>query len=112
VESRIAALIQYAGGHDPGPLADPEPPAETAGPDGQPDDDPQPQPDQQPPAACRWSMGDAGSARSPVPAEGAAGHAGKRQWPRPAVRPYGSVGPSGPLTAHGNFTRWKAGRYP
>jgi heat shock protein HtpX len=25
VESRVAALVQYAGGHDPGPLALPEP---------------------------------------------------------------------------------------
>jgi heat shock protein HtpX len=34
VESRIAALVQYAGGHDPGPLALPEP-EEAASPDEQ-----------------------------------------------------------------------------
>ncbi|MEI8152532.1 MAG: M48 family metalloprotease [Hyphomicrobiales bacterium] len=43
IESRIAALIQFAGGHDPGPL---DLPGETAQPDapGQPDEPPAPGP--------------------------------------------------------------------
>jgi heat shock protein HtpX len=49
VESRIAALVQFAGGHDPGPIELPEP-GETPPPAA-----PGPQTDQEPPASGPWS---------------------------------------------------------
>ena len=75
IESRIAALIQFAGGHDPGPLDLPEESRTNRRTDA-----PE-QPEQ--PAPGPWS-GDAPPPEA-VPAVRAAGHARRRRT-RPAIR--------------------------
>jgi heat shock protein HtpX len=73
VENRVAALVKYAGGHDPGPIALPEPgeeeaPAETA----------------EPPAPGPWGMaGGAGNAPAPDDAPASS------EPPRPSPGPWG-----------------------
>ncbi len=62
VDSRVAALVKFAGGHDPGPLALPEPDAPAALPDGS-----------APPAPSGpWS-----DAEAPEPAQGSQGPWGR-----------------------------------
>src|SRR6185369_9790333 len=61
IESRIAALIQFAGGHDPGPLELPDPSQDEA-----PQQDAPDQPDQ--PAPGPWS-GDAPLPKPFLPSE-------------------------------------------
>jgi heat shock protein HtpX len=60
VQSRVDALVKFAGGHDPGPL--PDPPGETDQPD-------EPEADQQdaPPPLPQGPRNDAGSPPSPTP---------------------------------------------
>jgi heat shock protein HtpX len=57
VDSRVAALVKFAGGHDPGPLALPSDTDEAA-------DDPSP-PGQLPPPAGPWSDAPAGTSQRP-----------------------------------------------
>jgi len=68
VDSRIKALVQFAGGHDPGPLALP------SGADDEPDDQAGPQPaDQLPPPVPRGPWSNAGAPAGgppPVPQQG------------------------------------------
>jgi heat shock protein HtpX len=60
VQSRVQALVKYAGGHDPGPLALPEP---------VPDAPPQPEDGQVPPPLPEgpWGAHPAGTPREPAP---------------------------------------------
>jgi heat shock protein HtpX len=66
VDSRVAALVKFAGGHDPGPLAPQATPA--AGSDGEPEQ-PDPFPSRQPPPlpSGPWSNRDqpAGTPQGP-----------------------------------------------
>jgi heat shock protein HtpX len=68
VDSRVKALVQFAGGHDPGPLALP------SGADDEPDDQAGPQPaDQLPPPVPRGPWSNAGAPAGgppPVPQQG------------------------------------------
>jgi heat shock protein HtpX len=73
VEARVQALVKYAGGHDPGPLALP---SDTA--DG-PDDQPRPSTGEVPPPMPKgpWSDATEGAGTSPGP------------WSNPAAGPWG-----------------------
>jgi heat shock protein HtpX len=94
IESRIAALVQYAGGHDPGPLSLPEPDGsqgdDQAGPWGAPDPSPgKPFLPSEPPV----SIG--GASSPPAPPGSGQGPWGPTQ--PPAAPPAGPpVGPWGP----------------
>ncbi|HUD87799.1 MAG TPA: M48 family metallopeptidase [Xanthobacteraceae bacterium] len=85
VDSRIAALIKFAGGHDPGPLALPP---QAADPSDRADTD-------QPPAGGPWGSADGGPAE-PAPGE-------SPPAPAEAANPAGpsSDSPSGPWGPHG-----------
>jgi heat shock protein HtpX len=74
VENRVAALVKYAGGHDPGPIALPEPGEDEA-----------PAQSAAPPAEGPWSAAE-GDGNAPAPE-------GDRAAPEPAPR---SPGPWGP----------------
>jgi heat shock protein HtpX len=74
VENRVAALVKYAGGHDPGPIALPEPGEDEA-----------PAQSAAPPAEGPWSAAE-GDGNAPAPD-------GDRAAPEPAPR---SPGPWGP----------------
>jgi heat shock protein HtpX len=79
VEARVQALVKFAGGHDPGPLALPSAPAE--GPDAQ----AQPADGQTPPPVPKGPWSDAAD-----PAGGASPGAPSGPWGSPT----GPVGPS------------------
>ncbi len=86
IDARVEALVKFAGGHDPGPLAPPEEQAQIEdqsdteeGPSGE----PQPQPPQQGPRPA------GGNAPGNAPAEGPWG-------PQPGAAPPGLPGPWGP----------------
>ena len=82
IESRIAALIQFAGGHDPGPLELPEDTRRTR------------VPSQDARRRLRtWSLEFGHPAAQAVPARGASGHARRHKPTRPASGP--SSGPWG-----------------
>ena len=89
IDSRVAALVQYAGGHDPGPLAPPEPRAEL---DDQSDDEDGPwgEPPQPPPQQGPWGPQPAPPAGN-APPEGPWGPA-----PEPGPAPGPLPGPWGP----------------
>ena len=86
VDSRVAALVKYAGGHDPGPLSLPEP-DETGqlGYDEETEEPPQPPPSQGP-----WGAEPGGSA------PGQAGPSSGPWGPAPGANPPGVPGPWGP----------------
>jgi heat shock protein HtpX len=67
VDSRVKALVQFAGGHDPGPLALPSDADDQ--PDGPPQDDQdgQPAPDQLPPPLPKGPWSDATAPSRPMP---------------------------------------------
>jgi heat shock protein HtpX len=89
VDARVAALVKFAGGHDPGPIALP-PPAEDDG--GEPADDRSAVgPWDAPPAGGPWGSAPAGSANENSAAE-ADGAAGTEAEPSPGP----SSGPWGP----------------
>jgi len=76
VENRVAALVKYAGGHDPGPIALPEP--------GTSDDEESSSSDQQAPSGP-WSTADStnsGGDNAAVPSDGPAS-------PEPSSGPWG-----------------------
>ncbi|MDD1530648.1 peptidase M48 Ste24p [Bradyrhizobium sp. WBOS7] len=91
VQSRVDALVKFAGGHDPGPL----PPAEAT-------DEPEAPADQQdaPPPPDRGPWNDAGGpvAPPPVPASGPSGTANSNPMGMPAGNPIGN--PMGPWGRH------------
>jgi heat shock protein HtpX len=62
VENRVAALVKYAGGHDPGPIALPEP--------GTSDDDASADAGQPPPGP--WSSAESGEDGTAAQSDGAA----------------------------------------
>jgi heat shock protein HtpX len=80
VDSRVKALVQFAGGHDPGPLALPSDASDTS--DDQADPADQPPSDQAPPPLPRGPWSDAGQ-----PAGGTPGNA-----PPPPSGPWGRRG--------------------
>src|SRR5882724_12010499 len=84
VETRVQALVKYAGGHDPGPLALPMPPTEEAdGQSTQPDQtDERPLP---PPTSGPW-----GNADSPAEASQDPASAPNRPWGNPTGGPWGN----------------------
>jgi heat shock protein HtpX len=89
VEARVAALVQYAGGHDPGPLALP-PPGEAPEEDVFPPEDPQPQQAPQPgPTHGPW-----GSAPDQGQPQG--GQQGGDKPVIPGLPPLPGSGPWGP----------------
>jgi heat shock protein HtpX len=95
VDSRVAALVKFAGGHDPGPLALPSPPAEA-----------DEQVDQQPPSGP-WGAapGETGAATADAPVQ---------PWgpppqpndpgPGPSSAPSGAGPTAGPWGPHGGNT--------
>ena len=95
VDSRVAALVKYAGGHDPGPIALPPPPQDDAGDNSDSSDSDQPPP------------GDASSDVSSGPWGSADGSGGDANQPQPPPLPSAaghdastgsSAGPWGPHT--------------
>jgi len=92
VQSRVDALVKFAGGHDPGPL--PPPADEAEGPDTQADRQDAPPPLRQGP----WN--DAGGAANPppVPAPSSAGTASSNPRGNPVRNPLGN--PLGPWGRH------------
>lgn len=91
VQSRVDALIKFAGGHDPGPL--PPPGDETEEPDTQVDQD-------TPPPLRQGPWNDAGGSASPppVPAPSPAGTASSNPVGNPISNPVGN--PMGPWGRH------------
>ncbi len=91
VQSRVDALVKFAGGHDPGPL--PPPADETEQPTA---DEPEAQADQQdaPPPLPQGPWNDAGGRASPppVPAPGASGTAAANPLGNPIGNPMGPWG--------------------
>ncbi|MCC8979864.1 M48 family metallopeptidase [Bradyrhizobium acaciae] len=88
VKSRVDALVKYAGGHDPGPLALPDEPSDATGPQDQPS-----APGGQPPPVTHGPWGDAPPAQpnNPPPLPGSG----------PAQGPFGPLGPlQGPWGRH------------
>ena len=63
VDSRVKALVQFAGGHDPGPLALPSDASDTSGDQADPAD--QPPSDQAPPPRGPWSDAGQGAGGTP-----------------------------------------------
>ena len=94
VDSRVAALVKYAGGHDPGPIALPPPPQDDAGDSSDSADSDQPPP------------GDGSSNASSGPWGAADGSSGDANQPQPPPLPSAgergaSTGPSaGPWGPH------------
>ncbi|TAK49898.1 MAG: peptidase M48 Ste24p [Xanthobacteraceae bacterium] len=80
VDSRVHALVQYAGGHDPGPLALPEPEAPADANEAQ-DEDAAPDTDEGPPETppCPWG-------RRPAPTD-----ADAPGGPPPKASPWGAL---------------------
>jgi heat shock protein HtpX len=89
VDSRVAALVKFAGGHDPGPLALPP---QASDPVGRPSSD-------QAPANGPWgSAGSGPAAASDKPAQ-PWGPAAQTNSPSPGPTPADSSGPWGPHTS-------------
>ena len=86
VENRVAALVKYAGGHDPGPIALPEPGTDT---------DDSADSDAPPPSGTSPPSGPWGSAEPETDAAAPPGSAGAADQP-PALPPGPSSGPWGP----------------
>jgi heat shock protein HtpX len=90
VESRVAALVKFGGGHDPGPIALPSPHEQT---------DQDTQPEQGAPGP--WSSGETGNAPTPElsPFGTAESAPATGPWSEPPAGPGGSSAsePSGPL---------------
>jgi heat shock protein HtpX len=91
VQSRVDALVKFAGGHDPGPL--PPPADETEQPTA---DEPEAQADQQdaPPPLPQgpWNGAGGQAAPPPVPAPSASGTAAGNPLPNPFPNPMGPWG--------------------
>lgn len=92
VQSRIDALVKFAGGHDPGPL--PPPADETDGPDAPADQQDAPPPLPQGP----WNDAGGRATPPPVPAPGASGTVAGNPLGNPIGNPIGN--PLGPWGRH------------
>jgi heat shock protein HtpX len=77
VEDRVAALVKYAGGHDPGPIALPEPPADEAAADSE------------PPAEGPWGGAESEGGNAAASDDPRAAPAPEQQSPPPSPGPWG-----------------------
>ena len=94
IDARIEALIKYAGGHDPGPLALPEPEAHDQLGYDEDEEGPWGEPRQPPPAQGPWGPEPAGNV--PGQAGPSSGPSSGPWGPAPGPIPPGVPGPWGP----------------